>query len=89
LILPPFLKEEFPERLYPPPRTFLAAIFAFALVIPSAMQSQLKPDIILTRSASPDPVTAGGLLSYTLEVTNNGPDNAQNVVVTDILPTQS
>jgi len=83
------MKEEFPKRPYPPPRTFLAAIFAFALVIPSAMQAQVNADLMLTMSASRDPVTAGGLLSYTLEVTNNGPDNAQNVVVTDILPTQS
>ncbi|MGA9352031.1 MAG: SdrD B-like domain-containing protein [Anaerolineae bacterium] len=33
-----------------------------------------------------DEVTAGELLEYTLEVTNDGPSDAQNVVVTDTLP---
>ena len=33
-----------------------------------------------------DAVTAGGLLTYTLSVTNNGPDSATSVVLTDVLP---
>ena len=73
-------------RFYPLPSTFLTAIFAFALVVPSALQAQVNADLMLTMSASQDSITPGGLLSYTLEVTNNGPDDAQNVVVTDTLP---
>jgi uncharacterized repeat protein (TIGR01451 family) len=38
-----------------------------------------------TVSAILDPVAAGGSLSYTTTVTNNGPLEAQNVVVTDVL----
>ena len=38
-----------------------------------------------TVSAILDPVAAGGTLSYTTTVTNNGPLEAQNVVVTDVL----
>jgi len=34
---------------------------------------------------SPDPVVAGGTLTYTITVTNLGPSDALNVVVTDLL----
>jgi uncharacterized repeat protein (TIGR01451 family) len=43
-------------------------------------------DLAITKSDSPDPVTAGNILTYTVTVTNNGPNNATNVVVTDTLP---
>ena len=33
-----------------------------------------------------DPVYAGGMVLYQLVVVNNGPSDAQNVVVTDTLP---
>ncbi len=37
--------------------------------------------------AGPANIVAGTNITYTLTVTNNGPSNAQNVVVTDALPT--
>jgi uncharacterized repeat protein (TIGR01451 family) len=43
-------------------------------------------DVALTKSDSPDPVRAGTGLTYTLDVTNNGPSTAPNVVVEDALP---
>ena len=43
-------------------------------------------DLSLTKSDSPDPVSVGAPLTYTIQVTNNGPDDAGNVVVTDNLP---
>ncbi len=45
-------------------------------------------DLAITKSASPDPVAVGETLTYTLTVTNNGPDGATSVVVTDPLPSQ-
>lgn len=42
-------------------------------------------DLQLIKSADPDPVEVGQTLTYTLEVTNNGPEDAENVVVTDTL----
>jgi uncharacterized repeat protein (TIGR01451 family) len=43
-------------------------------------------DLSLSKSDSPDPVSAGTPLIYTIQVTNNGPEDAGNVVVTDNLP---
>lgn len=45
-----------------------------------------RADLVLTKTDNPDPVSAGGTLVYTLRVDNNGPDDAQDVVVTDNLP---
>jgi uncharacterized repeat protein (TIGR01451 family) len=43
-------------------------------------------DLSITKSDSPDPVTAGTYLGYEINVTNNGPGYARNVNVTDTLP---
>jgi uncharacterized repeat protein (TIGR01451 family) len=43
-------------------------------------------DLAITKSDSPDPVSVGGLLTYTITVTNKKGDTANNVVVTDALP---
>ena len=46
----------------------------------------LSADLSVTKTDSPDPVTEGNLLTYTLTVSNAGPDDATNVVLTDTLP---
>lgn len=56
----------------------LAALFPAAALAPS--------DLSLTKSASPDPVIEGSQLTYTIEVRNDGPDPATNVIVTDNVP---
>lgn len=43
-------------------------------------------DLSVTKSDSPDPVTAGTDLTYTITVANAGPNAAQNVAVTDGVP---
>ena len=43
-------------------------------------------DLAITKTDAPDPVAAGGQLTYTIGVTNNGPADATNVAVTDTLP---
>lgn len=49
------------------------------VVLPSA-------DLAVTISDFPDPVTAGGTLTYTISVTNRGPISATGVMLTNSLP---
>src|SRR6185437_14116886 len=44
-------------------------------------------DVSVTKTDSPDPVFAGGNLTYSLVVHNNGPSSAAGVTLTDPLPT--
>ncbi len=43
-------------------------------------------DVAIVKTATPNPVTEGTLLTYSLAVSNNGPASATNVTVTDTLP---
>ncbi len=43
-------------------------------------------EVAITKIGTPNPVSQGGTLIYTLTVTNNGPATATNVTATDILP---
>ncbi|MDQ1591371.1 MAG: hypothetical protein QOG71_1998, partial [Pyrinomonadaceae bacterium] len=43
-------------------------------------------NLALAMSDTPDPVTVNNNVTYTVTVTNNGPDAATNVTVTDTLP---
>jgi len=45
-------------------------------------------DLSISKIESADPVVAGDTLVYTVTVSNNGPDSALNVVVTDTLPAE-
>jgi uncharacterized repeat protein (TIGR01451 family)/CSLREA domain-containing protein len=49
--------------------------------------TQLTPaDLEIEKSDAPDPVALGGQITYEIEVENEGPGAATNVVVTDQLP---
>ncbi|MFN8454391.1 MAG: DUF11 domain-containing protein [Anaerolineae bacterium] len=45
-----------------------------------------QADLLISKSGAPDPVIAGNALTYTLTITNSGPSDATNTVVTDTLP---
>jgi uncharacterized repeat protein (TIGR01451 family) len=47
---------------------------------------QAQADLSVAKADSPDPVTVGAELTYTIVVRNAGPDEASGVVVTDELP---
>ena len=44
-------------------------------------------DIAITGTATPSPVRAGDSLTYTFNITNNGPNTASSVAFTNVLPT--
>ncbi len=48
----------------------------------------LLADVTVVKRDDPDPAWPGGTLVYTLVYTNNGPSDAQNVLVTDTLPVE-
>ncbi|MEV0455111.1 lamin tail domain-containing protein [Catellatospora methionotrophica] len=61
----------------------------FAVGAPDPRNSAQAPDeanLSVTKTDSPDPVTAGQNLTYTITVANAGPAGAQAVVLTDNLP---
>src|SRR4030095_8417057 len=47
---------------------------------------QTIANLKVTKTDSPDPVTAGNNLTYTINFANNGPSDAQTVTVTDAVP---
>jgi endoglycosylceramidase len=58
-----------------------------ATVTPTGGTPQSCPaDLSLSLSDQPDPVTVGGVLTYTAIVTNNGVGDASGVTFTDLLP---
>jgi uncharacterized repeat protein (TIGR01451 family) len=46
----------------------------------------ISADLVIIKSDLEDPVVAGGNITYDLTVINNGPTDAANVVVNDVLP---
>lgn len=61
-------------------------LLTFFCLILSGFTHAAIVDIVVNQSDSPDPIGAGGLLTYTIVVSNNGPDDATGVVLTDTIP---
>lgn len=60
---------------------------AAGLVMAALSSAAFGADLVLNHTDSPDPVAAGGVVTYTLRISNNSPgETATNVVVTDTLP---
>ena len=51
-----------------------------------AFELKLGSDLSITKTADPEPAAVGAKLTYTVTVTNHGPDPAGDVVITDVLP---
>ena len=54
----------------------------------TVVASPTQADVAILKTATPEPVNQGTNLTYTLQVTNNGPAVAQGVTVSDTLPNQ-
>ncbi len=52
---------------------------------PVTTQVNMLADLVIDKSDAPDPVMAGDLLTYTLNLANQGPSIAENVIITDEL----
>ncbi len=54
----------------------------------TVVASPTQADVSILKTASPEPVNQSTNLTYTLQVTNNGPAVAKGVIVTDPIPAQ-
>jgi uncharacterized repeat protein (TIGR01451 family) len=67
----------------------LSSLALGAIVAPPVGSQGGEPpsaDLSVSKSDSPDPVTSGTQLTYTVEVRNQGPDPATDVAITDDFP---
>ena len=64
-----------------------ALAFGLAALMPASAPAA-SADLTITKTDRPDPATVGERLTYTLTVTNGGPDAATGVEVVDELPSK-
>jgi uncharacterized repeat protein (TIGR01451 family) len=68
-------------------------VAAFAAVLLSAPAADTAPgdtaDLAVTKTDAPDPVLVGSPLTYTIQVSNLGPQEASGVTLTDRLPSHA
>jgi uncharacterized repeat protein (TIGR01451 family) len=65
----------------------VAGLLGLAALLPAGAAAATA-DLTITKTDKPDPATVGQPLTYTIVVTNTGPDAATAVVVSDDLPKQ-
>lgn len=62
-------------------------VITFAVL--QALQGLAASDLVLSVTDAPDPVAENNNLTYTIAVTNKGPDAVTDVIVTDVIPASS
>src|SRR5439155_17156559 len=64
----------------------IAVGLLFVALLTATGASAQSADLSVSVVDSPDPVAAGGTVTYTITVRNNGPNAATNVAMTTIAP---
>lgn len=67
---------------------YVDEVFTASATDTATVTVRYEADLEITKLGSTDSIVAGNILTYTLEVVNNGPNTAENVVVTDMLPAE-
>ena len=67
-------------------RVAVAAAMLSLLVAAPALAGLPTADVSVTKTDTPDPVAAGGTVTYTITVTNGGPDTADGTTFGDSIP---
>ncbi|TET58784.1 DUF11 domain-containing protein, partial [Candidatus Aerophobetes bacterium] len=85
----PSMNEGYQKHLKRRPPFLAAGVFILFLLMTAFSQVTLSTvnasaDLSITKSSLPDPLTAGKMLTYTINVTNSGPSDAVNVVITEV-----
>src|SRR5262245_16285859 len=65
----------------------LAAVLSMAHVS-AARASAPPPELVIEKNATPEPVTPGNLLTYTITALNDDGQSALNLTITDPLPAE-
>ena len=68
------------------PRTWFIGSTLAASALFAAPAWAASADLVLNHSVTPDPALAGGVATFTITVSNNGPDGANDVSLLDTLP---
>ncbi|MBL0226231.1 MAG: VCBS repeat-containing protein [Geobacteraceae bacterium] len=58
----------------------------FNVLLYKNLQFMPPSDLTISMSDAPDPVVAGSNITYSITITNNGPNPAKSVIVSDTLP---
>ena len=57
-----------------------------ALAVVTIKKQTPAYDLVLTKKVNPSTIVAGEIFTYSLQIRNNGPDTANNIRLTDLLP---
>ena len=66
----------------------LAGVIYFDQLSLSEITNTADSDLVLTKVGTPSPVRVGEALTYSLAISNKGPDEAEGVVLSDLLPAE-
>jgi uncharacterized repeat protein (TIGR01451 family) len=83
----PTVTVDFPQL--PPPTTTTTPTSPTTTTQPPATTTPPSVDLAITKAGAPSPVTINGQITWTMVVTNNGPNAATGVTVTDQVPSGS